>query len=294
MENTSQGLLRGALTGNGLFSILSGLAAAVFAAPLGDLMGISWVVLLVVGFGVIGFGIVTLMNARRQPINLAEAKLTIVADIVWVGAAAVIVLIPGLLTADGNLLLGGVSVVVAVFAILQSIGIRQSASVEPRRLVTEVEIEASPEEVWRVLVDLDAYKTWNPFIIEGVGTVDEGESLKLRMSPSGGKAMTFTPVVTEADRATSFEWLGSVVILTAATSYLAVTVKMGRSNTVRSQFVRDGNLVTALLSKELAQAGLGMPSSSNADTGYSGGTSTHYASVIVANDTEVMCFSCTS
>ena len=79
-------------------------------------------------------------------------------------------------------------------------------------MVTEVEIEASPEEVWQVLVDLDAYKTWNPFIIEGVGTVDEGESLKLRMSPSGGKAMTFTPVVTEADRATSFEWLGSVVI----------------------------------------------------------------------------------
>lgn len=212
MRNPNQSLLRGALTGNGLFSILSGLISAVFAAFLGDLMGINPVVLLLVGAGVVGFGIVTLTNARRQPINLVLAKATVVADIAWVVGAAAIILIPDLLTAEGRMLLGAISVAVGLFAVLQAIGIRRVRGTEARSLVTEVEIHASPQEVWDALVDLDAYETWNPFIVEGAGKVAEGESLNLRMSLPGGKAMNFSPMVTVANPSVSFEWLGHVAV----------------------------------------------------------------------------------
>jgi hypothetical protein len=212
MRNESQSLLRGALTGNGLFSITSGLIGAIFASQLADLMGVNWVVLLVIGIGVVGFGIVTLMNARRQGINLLEANLTVIADIFWVLGGAVIILIPGLLTTEGNFLLGAVSIVVAGFAILQTIGIRRAGGIPPKRLVTEVEIDARREDVWEVLVNLDAYETWNPFIVEAAGKVNQGERLQLRISPPGGKAMSFRPTVTVADQAGIFEWLGHVVI----------------------------------------------------------------------------------
>jgi len=210
MKRENESLLRPTLTGNGLFSITSGAIAAAFASQLANLMGVNRIVLLVIGVGVVGFGIVTLMNARRQPINLVEAKLTVFADMSWVLGSVVIILVPGLLTASGNLLLGASSTVVAAFAIIQTIGIRRAEVSEPRRLVTKVEIDAPPDAVWDVLTDLDAYETWNPFIIEGSGIVDEGESLHLRMSPPGGRAMSFKSTVTAADRATRLEWLGHV------------------------------------------------------------------------------------
>jgi len=139
MKNQSQDLLRRALTGNAVFSIISGSIAAILASSLADLMGVNHVVLMVIGLGVIGFGITTLVNARRQPINLNEAKLTVIADFSWVVTALVIILIPDLLTGEGKLLLGSVSVVVGLFALTQTVGIRRAGSVEPKRLVATVE-----------------------------------------------------------------------------------------------------------------------------------------------------------
>ncbi len=75
-------------------------------------------------------------------------------------------------------------------------------------LHTEVEISASPRTVWEVLTDLEAYPRWNPFIVEASGDIAVGAKLTNRLQPPGGRAMTFTPVVTEAEPARSLEWLG--------------------------------------------------------------------------------------
>jgi hypothetical protein len=75
-------------------------------------------------------------------------------------------------------------------------------------LHTEVTIEAPPETVWEELVDLDRYADWNPFIVEATGRVEVGERLVNRMSPPGGRAMTFRPTVTEVEPGRTFEWLG--------------------------------------------------------------------------------------
>ena len=38
-----------------------------------------------------------------------------------------------------------------------------------KELRSHIEIDAPPEEVWRVLVDLERYHEWNPFMVEARG-----------------------------------------------------------------------------------------------------------------------------
>lgn len=75
-------------------------------------------------------------------------------------------------------------------------------------LHTEIEIEAAPESVWRVLTDLDRYPDWNPFIISAEGRPAVGEKLTNRMQPPGGRATTFRPTVTVVEESSAFAWLG--------------------------------------------------------------------------------------
>jgi len=79
-------------------------------------------------------------------------------------------------------------------------------------LHTEIQIDAPPEEVWAVLVDLPAHAEWDPFLVGAEGTVAVGQRLRLRMQPPGGKAVTFKPTVTEATPGVAFEWLGRLLV----------------------------------------------------------------------------------
>ena len=75
-------------------------------------------------------------------------------------------------------------------------------------LRTTIDIDAPPSVVWDVLVDLDAYADWNPFIVSASGSVATGERLVNRIEPPGGRGMTFKPTVTEVEDQRTFEWLG--------------------------------------------------------------------------------------
>ncbi len=75
-------------------------------------------------------------------------------------------------------------------------------------LRTSVDIDAPPSVVWDVLVDLDTWADWNPFIVSSSGSVTVGEQLTNRMEPPGGRGMTFKPRVTEVVDQQVFEWLG--------------------------------------------------------------------------------------
>jgi hypothetical protein len=77
-----------------------------------------------------------------------------------------------------------------------------------RHLESRIDIEASPEHVWRVLTDFAAYAEWNPFITRLVGTADVGQRLRVRISPPDGMAMTLTPRVTISEPGRHFAWLG--------------------------------------------------------------------------------------
>jgi hypothetical protein len=76
------------------------------------------------------------------------------------------------------------------------------------QLHTEISIEATPAEVWAVLVDLEHHAEWNPFMIDAHGDVAVGSRLRVKLKPPGGRATTFKPTVTVVEPGRCFEWLG--------------------------------------------------------------------------------------
>ena len=78
-----------------------------------------------------------------------------------------------------------------------------------RSLETSIDIEAPPQDVWAVLLDLPAYGDWNPFIVAAEGTAEPGERLTLRMQVAG-KSFTLRPTVHTRTEAQVLRWRGSV------------------------------------------------------------------------------------
>src|SRR5438067_346172 len=81
-----------------------------------------------------------------------------------------------------------------------------------KHLHTEIEIDAAADRVWDVLTDFASYPEWNPFIVAAAGRPATGERLTLRMQPPGGRAMTFRPVVREAQPCRRLRWLGRFLL----------------------------------------------------------------------------------
>jgi len=71
---------------------------------------------------------------------------------------------------------------------------------------SEIRIDASPEEVWRVLTDFAAYPTWNPFVKSISGDMKPGERITLTLQPGPGEARTVRPKVLCVDPGKSFVW----------------------------------------------------------------------------------------
>src|SRR6476661_10757288 len=94
--------------------------------------------------------------------------------------------------------------------------IHQANGVSPTRgdsmksITTVVEIPATPEQVWAMLVDTAAYPAWNPFITKLSGELAAGQRLEVRIAPPGGRAMTFRPTVTRVEAGRRLEWLGTM------------------------------------------------------------------------------------
>ena len=81
-----------------------------------------------------------------------------------------------------------------------------------RSIETAIDIDASPDAVWEVLTDLDAYSDWNPFAVEASGQVEEDAKLRVKLKPPGKRATVFKPKVTVVEAGAKFEWLGRLLI----------------------------------------------------------------------------------
>jgi len=75
-------------------------------------------------------------------------------------------------------------------------------------LHTETVIQASPQRVWDVLADFEAYSEWNPFIPRISGAAETGSRLDVQLQPPGGRGMRMRPTVIAAKRPQELRWLG--------------------------------------------------------------------------------------
>ena len=124
----SKNLLRGALMANAALSLASGLALAVAPETLAGLLGPAVPANLMLGLGVLFliFGADVAFVARREEPKLAQAGLITALDAVWVVASlAVLAVFSGQLSTLGFWLVAVQALIVADFAILQFLGIRQ-------------------------------------------------------------------------------------------------------------------------------------------------------------------------
>ncbi|UCE27964.1 MAG: SRPBCC domain-containing protein [Candidatus Coatesbacteria bacterium] len=69
-----------------------------------------------------------------------------------------------------------------------------------------VEINASPESVWRLLTTFEAYPEWNRFIRYVKGEPKAGARVEVAIQPPGGREMTFRPIVTAVEPGRELRW----------------------------------------------------------------------------------------
>ncbi len=80
-----------------------------------------------------------------------------------------------------------------------------------KEIRTEITIQATPEKVWNILTDFNAYPDWNPFITSITGRAEKGSALTVKIKPTDGKAMTFKPTVLTAAKNRELSWLGKLL-----------------------------------------------------------------------------------
>lgn len=81
-----------------------------------------------------------------------------------------------------------------------------------KELAAEIEIDAPPATVWRVLTDFDAYPEWNPIEIEMKGRAVEGTTLEHTSKLPGNSPMTFRPTIVEASPNQALAWDGRLFL----------------------------------------------------------------------------------
>jgi len=120
-----QGLLKKALTGNALFSVISGAAILLANRWLVKFLGLpDQVSLALLGISLLVYAILLWLNARKAKIKIAGAWVAIVMDVVWViGSYALIVVFR--FSVGGKWVVALVAELVLAFAVLQWMGVRR-------------------------------------------------------------------------------------------------------------------------------------------------------------------------
>ena len=120
-----QGLLKKALTGNALFSVISGAAILLANRWLVKFLGLpDQVSLALLGISLLVYAILLWLNARKAKIKITGAWVAIVMDVVWVVASyALIVVVP--FSVGGKWVVALVAELVLAFAVLQGMGVRR-------------------------------------------------------------------------------------------------------------------------------------------------------------------------
>lgn len=122
-------LLAAVMSGNAAFSGLSGLALTVGSPWLAGWFEVASGPLAAVSVALIGFAAVLVWLVATPSRLRAGARLVVAADLMWIlGAGIVIGLPPGALSPSGDVVLAGVTVVVAGLAAGQLVGMAKMGS----------------------------------------------------------------------------------------------------------------------------------------------------------------------
>ena len=121
IAQTNFTLVRRVLSGNAIFSGMSGLLLAFASNPIASFLGIDTpLVVLILGIGLVGYAALIYTNVSRAEISRSFVLTAIIADSVWV-VLSVILLVTGWVpfSTEGKWAVGIIAVIVDIFATVQ-------------------------------------------------------------------------------------------------------------------------------------------------------------------------------
>jgi hypothetical protein len=126
VRSTESNLLKRVLLANSVFSTLSGIICIIAAPALTTFLGLPTTIpMFILGVLLLLFAFDVYLIAKRTPIEKNKATIVLIADILWVIASAVLLIAdPFSFTTQGRWAILILADVVAVFAILEFIGLR--------------------------------------------------------------------------------------------------------------------------------------------------------------------------
>lgn len=98
----------------------------------------------------------------------------------------------------------------ALVVVTTAVALMRHLTRRERRIQDEILIDAPIQDVWEVLTDFPAHAQWNPFLRFDRAGLEVGARLRVRVSPPGAKARTFTPELTAYQPPSTYEWVGRV------------------------------------------------------------------------------------
>lgn len=106
-------------------------------------------------------------------------------------------------------------------------------------LRSEVEIDASPSHVYRVLTDFAHYEAWNPYLTAVRGQLSVGQELEVDLSLPEGSSYELRPLVTHVTEARELRWVGrfwgAAFLLQAEHSFVLGEPRPGVTRVVQGQ-----------------------------------------------------------
>ena len=79
-------------------------------------------------------------------------------------------------------------------------------------LRTKIDINATPSQVWDLLIDFEHHPDWNPFAVNINGKLKVGEKIRMQLNRPRPFGMVFYPVVTRVEKEKTFRFLGQFII----------------------------------------------------------------------------------
>ena len=84
-----------------------------------------------------------------------------------------------------------------------------------KELYSEIEIEATSEQVWEILTNFADFPQWNPYlrrVSEVSGEIEVGAKLEMEVQPLGGSATTFKATLIKVEPNRELRWRGHIIM----------------------------------------------------------------------------------
>ncbi len=118
-----------------------------------------------------------------------------------------------------------------------------------KEIYTEININASPSIVWKILTDFEDFPKWNPFIKKISGNQQEGSRIEAFIKSPNSRGLKIKPVILAYHPEKELRWLGKVWIPKLVDGEHSLIIdKIDENNVLFIQKERFTGLLVPLLS----------------------------------------------